>query len=252
MEDELPHYFRGVGRRVAGFGRWLDATFPRRADRVIAPHGVLASYLIHVAGCTPDRVAVIPPPADLDDFDPPAPPGDNPAVVYVGNLDAYQNLDLLYRAMERVWERRPHTPFRIGTASQLPAGRPAPPAAAQVLPVPDLDALRALLRDDSVVAVPRVSWSGYPIKLLNAMAAGRPVVACRGCAHPIIDGETGIVVSDNDVDAFVQALIALLDDKVRRARMGEAARSHVRSHHAPAAIAAEIEALYDGLPGQGA
>lgn len=251
MDDELPHYFRGAARRLARIGRWLDATFPRRADRVIAPHGVLGSYLVNVGGCKQDQVAVVPPPADPADFDAPAPPGGDPAVAYVGNLDAYQNLGLLYRAMERVWERRPHTPLRIGTASPPPTGRHTPPASAQVVPVPGLDALRAMLREDLVVAVPRVSWSGYPVKLLNAMAAGRPVVACRGCAHPVIDGETGIVVTDNDADAFAQSLIALLDDNARRAQMGDAAHHHVRNHHAPGVIAARIEALYDSLLGQG-
>jgi hypothetical protein len=52
------------------------------------------------------------------------------------------------------------------------------------------------LAPDAVVACPRVSWSGYPIKLLNAMAAGKAIVACASAAYPLTHERDGLVVPD--------------------------------------------------------
>jgi glycosyltransferase involved in cell wall biosynthesis len=75
-----------------------------------------------------------------------------------------------------------------------------------------------------VFICPRTSWSGYPIKLLNAMSASLPVVACESSAHPVQDGKTGIIVPDDDVEAMTDAVLSLLDDQYRRRKFGSAGR----------------------------
>ena len=67
----------------------------------------------------------------------------------------------------------------------------------------------------------------YGMALLEAQAAGIPVVSCatRGVPDVVVDGRTGILVPYGDEDAFVVALRALLTDRARRAALGaEAAR----------------------------
>ena len=239
MADELPHYF-GHRPAAARLGAWLDRTFPRRADRVIVPHQALAAYLAE-RGCEASRITVIPPPVDADRFTPGPPSDDAPPVLYAGNLDAYQNLGLLERAVARVRADRPDTRFVVATADE----RPFP--GAERVATPDLDALRRVLAQDAVFACPRVSWSGYPIKLLNAMAAGLAIVACRSAAHPLSHDHDGLVVPDNDEAAFAQALSCLLEDPARRRRLGDAARQTVLTTHRPDAIAAQIEQVYRQL-----
>lgn len=233
MADELPHFMwpRTAART---FGQWLDRSVPRRADCVVAPHPALAEYLM-ACGCVPARVHCIPPPVDLDAFCPGLPETHGPFVLYMGNLDAYQNLPLLERAMQNVREHLPETRFVVATAG---TGRVA---GAEIVPAPDVPALRRLLAKDGIVACPRVSWSGYPIKVLNAMAAGRPVVACRSAAHAIIDEVTGIMVPDNDADAFAGALIRLLGDAPLREKMGREARRRAEEYHAPACVGEQLE-----------
>ena len=223
MADELPHFVGG--RAGAALGGWLDRTWPRRADWVIAPHARLRDYLIE-CGCAAERVAVIPPPVDAGLFRPVEERVAQPPALYAGNCDAYQNLGMLDAAMERVRREIPSAELRIATA----AGRI--PIAGTVVPTPDAASLRAVLREDAVFVCPRVSWSGYPIKLLNAMAAGQAIVCCAGSAHPLTDEHNGLVVPDNDTAAFAQAALRLLGDTELRCRLGENARRTVERSHA--------------------
>ena len=67
---------------------------------------------------------------------------------------------------------------------------------------------------------------------LEAMAAGRPVVASRlaDLAEIVVDGETGFLVEPNNKAALARQTRLLLDDPQRRRRMGEAGRQRVAEH----------------------
>lgn len=243
MADELPHYFRGAAwvRRV---GAWLDRNLPRRADAIIAPHERLAAYLCE-QGCDPGKVFVIPPVLDASAFQPAEPNEGTPPVLYTGNLDAYQNLPLLAGAMRRVREELPEARFVVASAEACAM------EGAEHIPVHNLDALRRVLAREAVVACPRVSWSGYPIKLLNAMAAAQPIVACHGAAPGLTHEADALLVPDNDAAAFAAALLRLLNDADLRRRLGRAARQRLETHHAPGAIAKAIGGVYESVTGRG-
>lgn len=70
---------------------------------------------------------------------------------------------------------------------------------------------------------------GLGIALLQAQAAGVPVVASRagGMPEAVHDGVTGFLVAPGDVAALAEALGRLVDDPQLRARMGAAARARV-------------------------
>ncbi|MEX2016780.1 MAG: glycosyltransferase family 4 protein, partial [Candidatus Hydrogenedentales bacterium] len=238
MTDELPHYFRhGWPARMVG--AWLDRHFPRIADALIVPHARLRNYLVE-QGCVPERVHVVPPALDVTPFEPAPVGGPRPVVLYAGNVDAYQNLSLLDDAMARVRSQRPETRLVIATTARNKSGF----AGATVEYTPDFADMRMALQRDAVFVCPRTSWSGYPIKLLNAMAAGLPVVCCAGSAYPVVDRQTGLIVADNDAAALADALLQLLKDPARRAAMGVAGRAHVLEHHAPPNIGLQISSVY--------
>lgn len=246
MSDELPYYFRWAAG-AAKLGRWLDRTFPRRADRVVVPHQRLAGHLV-VRGCAHDKVTVVPPPLCAGDFDPCTVMDELPPVLYTGNLDAYQNLGLLFAAMERVRKTFPNARLQIATAEE--ASFPD----AEVISVKGFDALHRVLAQDSVLALPRVSWSGYPIKLLNAMAAGKSIVACQSAAYPLTHEVDALIVPDDSVAEFAAALIRLMGDGKLRRRLGMAARAKVEREHQPGAVgqlleAVVVSALAEVLPG---
>jgi len=81
---------------------------------------------------------------------------------------------------------------------------------------------------------------------LEAMAAGRPVVAVRtpDLAPLIRDGETGVLAEPGYAPGIAGALRKLLLDPARRQRLGGAARQFVRDHHSVGTVVRTLETVY--------
>ena len=92
-------------------------------------------------------------------------------------------------------------------------------------------------------------WEGLPVALLEAMAAGLPVVATRvgGVPEVVIDGVTGLLVPPRDPEALSAAILTLLQDPDLRHRMGEAGQRRVRNHFSVDQMIQKTEALYERL-----
>ncbi|NLN94287.1 MAG: glycosyltransferase family 4 protein [Candidatus Hydrogenedens sp.] len=235
MYDELP-YFLSHGDITREIGHCLDRTFPRLADAVIAPHKRLAGYLV-ARGCDQERVFAVPPPIDASPFEPLPAESSLPPVLYAGNLDKYQNLSLLFKSMKLVRKKYPEARLMVATASS------AAHLEAEVVHATSLKELSPFLSQDGVFAAPRVSWSGYPIKMLNAMAAGKAVVACESAAYPLAHEETGLIVPDNDVTSYAAALIRLLENSSLRTELGGLAREQIEKEHLPLETGARLSEI---------
>ena len=237
LRDELPHFLSPalLSRPIGGL---MDTALPHRADAIVALHDRAREYLI-AHGCREKDVVVVPPPVDPGMVLPIVVRDELPKIVYAGNLDAYQNLDLLRVAMAIVRAKEPRARLHIATAD--PRSCPGADSRIEVRTVHDL---QRVFGDDIVVACPRVSWSGYPIKLLNAMAAGKPIVACKSAAYGLSHRDTALIVPDNDARAFADALLELLRTPTLRRRLGETAQNAAKTTLAPATIAARIECVY--------
>ncbi|MDZ4769881.1 MAG: glycosyltransferase family 4 protein [Chloroflexota bacterium] len=89
-----------------------------------------------------------------------------------------------------------------------------------------------------------VGWKfeGFGLGLLEASAAGLPVIGTRGCGaeDAVIEGVTGRLIDQTDLEqTLAAALIELLTDRDAAARMGAAGRDHARGHtwaHTAAAL----------------
>jgi glycosyltransferase involved in cell wall biosynthesis len=92
----------------------------------------------------------------------------------------------------------------------------------------------------------RGNVDGLPNALLDALAAGCAVIASdvAGVGLAVRDGETGILVPEQDADALAHAVVALLDDPPRRAALGRAARADVTTRLTWEATAAQFETVY--------
>jgi len=92
-------------------------------------------------------------------------------------------------------------------------------------------------------------WEGLPNAVLEAMAAGKPVVATEvgGIPELVVQGVTGVIVPPQDVQALAEAIKALLSDEPRALTMGAAGRERVQRHFSIDAMIAKTEALYQEL-----
>ena len=90
-------------------------------------------------------------------------------------------------------------------------------------------------------------WEGFPVSILEAMAAVKPVIASRvgGILEAVIDGKTGILVPPEDEKALAGAIEFLLKEDKIAGEMGLAGRRHVEEHFNLQRMTGEIEAAYE-------
>jgi glycosyltransferase involved in cell wall biosynthesis len=86
---------------------------------------------------------------------------------------------------------------------------------------------------DIFVHVPTTFPEGTPNAILEAMAAGLPVIATPvgGIPEVVRDGETGLIVPSNDRKALAEAILKLRQDEALRTELGKQAQKWVQEHH---------------------
>jgi glycosyltransferase involved in cell wall biosynthesis len=109
--------------------------------------------------------------------------------------------------------------------------------------------VRVPLAAMQVFAFP-VRWQeGFGLSLIEAMAAGKPVVATRTGAVPDIveDGRSGVLVQPEDAASLAAGIARLLNDPAAAARMGQGAQARVREAFSLDRMTDQIEAVYREL-----
>ncbi len=238
--------------------RFFDRVVPRatlrRADRVIAltPR---EKTLLESWGIPPDRIAVIPNGVDLSEFPPPAdrsPRDDGLTALFVGRCYPRQKgLEVLLQAMHRLRSSRR---VRLRIVGEDWGGYAVVAALTAELHLEDRVTLvgrldrSALLREFAAAdlfVLPSL-FDSLPIAVLEAMAAGLPVVATRvgGVPDVVEDTHTGILVEPGDPTALAAALDALAADDGLRGRLGaEAWRRSAR--YSWDAVIPKIKSVYE-------
>lgn len=106
--------------------------------------------------------------------------------------------------------------------------------------------IAASMREAAVFAFPSLWHEPFGMPVVEAMAAGLPVVATRAGAFPetVEDGRTGLLVPRGDVAALADALGRLLADPGLRRQMGRAGRERVSRLFTWPVLASQLEADY--------
>jgi glycosyltransferase involved in cell wall biosynthesis len=132
-------------------------------------------------------------------------------------------------------------PHRQVVEAELAALRPAAP----IVLAGNRDDVGELLARSHLFVLSTRS-EGLPVTVLEAMAAGLPVIASRvgGIPELVVDGETGFLVAPGDPDGLAEAIDRLLGDAGLRERFGAAGRARVEAHFGHEAfVAAHLELL---------
>ncbi|HEX7343147.1 MAG TPA: glycosyltransferase family 4 protein [bacterium] len=262
MSDEFYTYFRlKIPQKLArAAARFMDRYIPRQADFIIAINPQVAAFLTGM-GTPATKIKYIPPGIDYGEVPRPDPAilkkcgiRDEKLILYAGNLDGYQRIDLLLEALAQVFKAHEDARFVLMTGSDTTGfvrdvERLALSDRITVVPGPSYERVKALLAHGRVAVNSRISWSGFPIKLLNYMAAGLPVVAFRGAAAPVVDGQTGILAPPGNIKAFAAAINVLLSDQDLSRRLGSEAKRMAMEQFTWKVIAGGVERIYHRLLG---
>ncbi len=232
---------------LAGLGR-LTA---RLADRVVAPSHATARELAEDYGAR--DVAVIPNGVTLPE---PAPAGaragERPfTVLYAGRLRTRKAVAVLVEAFARLRERVPDAELIVvgdgeqRSALEAQAERLGVGAAIRFEGARPHDAMPAYYRSADVFCLPSL-YEGFPLAILESMAAGLPVVATAvaGVPEAVADGVTGRVVPAEDAEALAEALAGLAADPEGARAMGKAGRARAEEELAIPKIAADYLELW--------
>jgi glycosyltransferase involved in cell wall biosynthesis len=208
--------------------------------------GAHLAEAVRARGVAPERVRVVPNAVALDG--PRARPRASdraPVIVAGGRLHEKKGFDILVRAVAELRVRGIAAECRIAgdgpERGRLDALIAELGVADQVTLAGWTEDLPGFLAQGAVFAFPSYQ-EGFPLVLLQAMAAGLPIVssAIDGPNEMLAQDESGLLVAAGDPRALADALVALLADPARAARLGAAARGVVERDFGPEALARRL------------
>jgi sugar transferase (PEP-CTERM/EpsH1 system associated) len=179
-------------------------------------------------GVVPNGVDLGPPPVESSGRDP-------ATVVFTGNMGYFSNVDAACWFAERVLPlvRRSVPEARLHVIGARPSARVRRLARADpsVCVLGFVDDLRPHLRAASVAVAPMQAGAGQQNKVLEAMAAGTPVIATPVAAQPLEAGPAdGLLVAET-AEAFADAVVAVIRNPLQAAELGARARRFVEGHY---------------------
>ncbi len=178
-------------------------------------------------------------------------------VLYTGNLEPYQGIDLLIEAAQRLAERRPDAVVLIVGGDRRRLERLQVRVAAQGLadhvrligPRP-IEQMALFMAAADVLVSPRCHGENTPLKIYTYMQSGRPIVATRLPVHTqVLDDQTALLAPPTP-GGLAEALLRALSDPQAAARIGAAARRRVEQRFSPDEFARRLLELYDRLLAQ--
>lgn len=165
-------------------------------------------------------------------------------ILFVGDLAPRKGIHVLLRAYAQL---RNAPPLVLIGRLLVESPHAFPPDVLVLDKWPHSAVMQAWKR--SLFALAPSTWhEPFGIVVLEAMAAGRPVIASNigGLVDALVDGETGFLVPPGDDQALAQAMRQLLENPTLREQMGLAARRRAAEFQANV-IVPRIEQLYEKL-----
>ncbi|MGQ9661773.1 MAG: glycosyltransferase family 4 protein [Kiritimatiellia bacterium] len=179
---------------------------------------------------------------------------EGPLVLYVGNLEPYQGIQLLLESFAIVATTVPHARLLViggtsqqirllknkatslGIASQVAFGGPRP-----------LKDLGSLCAAADVLVSPRLKGVNTPMKIYSYMLAGKPIVATNIASHVQVLSPDNAVLVPPEPMAFAKGMLRVLQNPDLGQRLGQAARQIAQTHYGMDTYRKVLWNLYEEL-----
>jgi len=247
----------GLKRRLA------NRLLLRPRDRVVAVGEAVRMALIRNEGLPAKRVDVIYNGIPIERFDRPFSPEeradarremgvgpDDLALIQVARLDYLKDHATALRALRRLADRLPRSRLvLVGEGPEEPAIRALTAELGlegRVRMLGSRKDVPRLLAAADLALLTSIS-EGIPLTLIEAMAAGLPVVSTDvgGVAEVVVDQRTGLLAPSGGDSALADAIAALADDPEARRRMGALGRERARQFFSDQRMHAEYHKYYE-------
>ncbi len=179
---------------------------------------------------------------------------DTPVVLYTGTFEAYQGLDLLFRAMALVIAARPEARLLLAGGKADQVARAAADARASGLeghvvfagerPASEIPAY--LLAADVLVS-PRSRGTNTPLKIYQYLRSGRPIVATRLLTHTQVLDDSTAILTGVTAREFADGILAGIADPGRARQIGERARALAEAKYSYQAYLERTRSAYEAL-----
>ncbi len=230
---------RGLLRKAYNAANWRKLRFEEshawaRADGCTVTSRHDRDLLLSLCPGVP--TAVVPNGVDLDRFSPAPGGGDttaSPLVLFFGSIGYYPNTDAVHWLLDEIWPkiRRSSPTARLAIVGPDPPSSILARRSDDVIVTGFVEDIHAHICRASVVIAPLRIGGGTRLKVLEAMATAKPVVA-TSIGVEGIDAEPGthLLVAD-DPERFAESVVSLIRDPSRAAQIGSAGRALVEAHY---------------------
>ncbi len=261
---ELPYHYPLVSQRTLQKIREEERACWERADAIVTPSQTIADNLVRL-GADAAKMSVIPNGADL--AAPSAKPEDAPAryLIYFGALQRWQGVDTLLKAMQRLTDFSDLKLLICSSSSHRQAK--ALRKLARNLDLEDRIVwkdrltraeLAPYLQHATLSIAPltecsrNVSQGCCPLKILESVAAGVPIVASQlpSVEEILADGHHARLVPPERPNELARAIRILLEYPAERERLAANAKLHLSDAFSWQSAQAKLAALYQSLQTQ--
>jgi glycosyltransferase involved in cell wall biosynthesis len=253
-----------VAERRSRFRLWLDRATDRWVSRHVCVSEGVAKFSTETGGLANEKIVVIPNGVEFERFAGALPADlsvlglgpEHRVVLFVGRLDPQKGISILLDAMREL-----SRDSRFEGTHLLLAGEGPLRGEIEVFARENRleDRVHLLGRRNDVPALMKAAdclvlpslWEGMPNVVLEAMAAGLPVVATavEGTSELVQCGETGLLVPAGDVRGLLAGIVQVLSDAEFAQGIARSAQVTVRKRFAWEAVAGAYGSLYRELIG---
>jgi sugar transferase (PEP-CTERM/EpsH1 system associated) len=196
------------------------------------------------------RTAVIPNGVDTEFFRPSASPVEADTILFFGAINYYPNTEGLLYFLDEVFPRvkRERPEARLKIVGQLPPAVIMDRAGEDVVVTGLVEDVRTYIEKAAVVIVPLRIGGGTRLKIVEAMAMGKPIVSTHLGAEGLEVGDGEDILLADTAEDFAEQVVRVLSDGELAERLGKAARERAEATYTWKGAVERLERFYRQLP----